>query len=52
LKGVPTLRERFAGTKAKVKKEPTYVTVLDKNNFEKIVMDPSKNVLVEFYAPW
>jgi protein disulfide-isomerase-like protein len=47
-----TFVNQKAGTKAKVKKEPTYVTVLDKNNFEKIVMDPSKNVLVEFYAPW
>lgn len=42
----------YAGTKAKVKKEPSYVTILDKSSFEKIVLDPTKNVLVEFYAPW
>lgn len=47
-----TWRDVHAGTKAKVKKEPSYVTILDKSSFEKVVMDPSKNVLVEFYAPW
>eukprot|EP00243_Klebsormidium_subtile_P004118 TRINITY_DN178_c0_g1_i1.p1 TRINITY_DN178_c0_g1~~TRINITY_DN178_c0_g1_i1.p1 ORF type:complete len:382 (-),score=83.00 TRINITY_DN178_c0_g1_i1:442-1527(-) len=47
-----TFVNQKAGTKAKVKKEPSYVTILDKSSFEKIVMDPSKNVLVEFYAPW
>jgi len=26
--------------------------VLTKDNFDKYVMDPTKNVLVEFYAPW
>jgi len=33
-------------------KAGTSVTVLTDENFEKIVNDPSKNVLVEFYAPW
>ncbi|GAQ84784.1 protein disulfide-isomerase A6 [Klebsormidium nitens] len=47
-----TFVNQKAGTKAKVKKEPSYVTILDKSSFEKIVLDPSKNVLVEFYAPW
>jgi len=28
------------------------VQVLDKNNFEGIALDTSKDVLVEFYAPW
>jgi len=28
------------------------VEVLTKNNFDGIVMDETKNVLVEFYAPW
>ena len=30
----------------------SFVTVLTPSNFDKIVMDPSKDVLVEFYAPW
>jgi len=41
-----------AGTHAKIKKAPTAVTVLDDTNFEKIVLDSNKDVLVEFYAPW
>jgi len=28
------------------------VITLDESNFDKIVMDPTKDVLVEFYAPW
>lgn len=40
-----------AGTRAFVKKAPSNVVVLDDSNFNKIV-DGSKNVLVEFYAPW
>ncbi|KAF4614116.1 hypothetical protein D9613_007821 [Agrocybe pediades] len=31
---------------------PTDVLVLDSNNFDEIVMDSSKNVLVSFTAPW
>jgi len=41
-----------AGTKARVKKAPSYVVDLDDSSFDKIVMDKSKDVLVEFYAPW
>ena len=36
----------------KVKKTPTFVTVLDEVNFDSIVHDSDKDVLVEFYAPW
>lgn len=35
-----------------IKEAPTAVTVLTPDNFDKIVMDPTKDVLVEFYAPW
>lgn len=38
---------------AKAKKEPvSHVKVLTTDNFDSIVMDTSKGVLVEFYAPW
>jgi len=41
-----------AGTRVRVVKPPTFVKVLDSINFDKIVGDTSKAVLVEFYAPW
>jgi len=41
-----------AGSKARAKKAPTATVVLDSSNFDKIVMDSNKDVLVEFYAPW
>jgi len=40
------------GTNAKVKGPPTVVTILTDENFDSIVHDPNKHVLVEFYAPW
>lgn len=36
----------------KAKATPSAVVDLNAKNFNEIVMDPSKNVLVEFYAPW
>eukprot|EP00455_Lapot_gusevi_P049416 TRINITY_DN6_c0_g2_i1.p1 TRINITY_DN6_c0_g2~~TRINITY_DN6_c0_g2_i1.p1 ORF type:complete len:356 (+),score=167.06 TRINITY_DN6_c0_g2_i1:49-1116(+) len=41
-----------SGTQARVKKAPTAVTVLTPSNFDAIVKDTTKDVLVEFYAPW
>lgn len=41
-----------AGTARKVHKPPSAVTILSNSNFEAIVKDPTKFVLVEFYAPW
>merc|ERR1711901_17851 len=31
---------------------PSFVTDLTSSNFDAIVLDPSKTVLAEFYAPW
>ncbi len=41
-----------AGTSARVKAVPTAVTVLTPANFDEVVLDTTKDVLVEFYAPW
>ena len=35
-----------------IPKEATAVTVLTASNFDSIALDKSKDVLVEFYAPW
>jgi len=43
---------RRAGTRGKVAKESSSVSVLDTTNFDTIVQDKTKHVLVEFYAPW
>ncbi|KAI8898718.1 thioredoxin-like protein, partial [Globomyces pollinis-pini] len=40
------------GLKSAFKKAPTSVVVLSSSNFDEIVLNSNKNVLVEFYAPW
>jgi len=40
------------GSRARVSKPATDVAVLDPSNFDAIVKDSNKHVLVEFYAPW
>jgi len=49
---IVTFINNKAGTKGRVKKAASFVVDLDESNFDKIVMDTSKDVLVEFYAPW
>jgi protein disulfide-isomerase A6 len=42
-----------SGVKSKIKAPPpSAVIVADIDNFKNIVMDPSKDVLVAFTAPW
>jgi len=43
---------RKTGLKAKVKTAPSAVVTLDDSNFDSVVLDESKDVMVEFYAPW
>jgi len=38
--------------RAKIPRKEEYAAVLTDSNFDKIVMDETKDVLVEFYAPW
>jgi len=51
-KDIMTFINGKAGTNARIKEAPTAVVVLTDANFDGIVKDASKNVLVEFYAPW
>ncbi|GFP87908.1 probable protein disulfide-isomerase a6 [Phtheirospermum japonicum] len=41
-----------AGTNVKIASIPSSVVVLTPDNFDEIVLDEKKDVLVEFYAPW
>lgn len=36
----------------KIASIPSSVVVLTSDNFNEVVLDSSKDVLVEFYAPW
>ncbi|KAJ1417172.1 Thioredoxin-like superfamily [Sesbania bispinosa] len=41
-----------AGTNVKLASVPSSVVVLSSDNFNEVVLDETKDVLVEFYAPW
>lgn len=40
------------GTNVKIASVPSSVVELTSENFEQVVLDETKDVLVEFYAPW
>ncbi|KAF3454593.1 hypothetical protein FNV43_RR05041 [Rhamnella rubrinervis] len=40
------------GTNVKIAAVPSNVVVLTSDNFDEVVLDDTKDVLVEFYAPW
>lgn len=42
----------YLGTNVKIAAVPSSVVVLTSENFDEIVLDEKKDVLVEFYAPW
>ncbi|XP_014495988.1 probable protein disulfide-isomerase A6 [Vigna radiata var. radiata] len=41
-----------AGTNVKIASAPSSVVILSPDNFDEVVLDETKDVLVEFYAPW
>lgn len=41
-----------SGTNVKIASIPSSVVILTPENFDEIVLDEKKDVLVEFYAPW
>lgn len=41
-----------AGTNVKLATIPSNVVILNEENFNQVVLDETKDVLVEFYAPW
>ena len=40
------------GTNVKIAAVPSSVVVLTPETFDSIVLDETKDILVEFYAPW
>lgn len=53
---VPTLLQIFlpclSATNVKIAAVPSSVVVLTPETFDSVVLDETKDVLVEFYAPW
>jgi len=47
-----TFLNEKTGSAMFIPKPHTFVTVLDNSNFDAIALDSTKDVLIEFYAPW
>lgn len=41
-----------AGSNVKIATIPSSVVELTADNFDEVVLDETKDILVEFYAPW
>ncbi|CAG8489497.1 13199_t:CDS:10 [Ambispora gerdemannii] len=52
LDGLTAFVEQKTGIRHNVKKTVSAVTILTSETFGEIALDPKKNALVEFYAPW
>ncbi|KAF0976933.1 hypothetical protein FDP41_004228 [Naegleria fowleri] len=49
---VDFINSKEPSARLRVSKEPTFAEELTPSNFDSIVFNPEKNVLVKFYAPW
>jgi len=53
LDGLASFITQKIGVKSKIPgPPPTDVVILDNNNFNEVVLDPSKHIIVTFTAPW
>ncbi|KAL2536938.1 Protein disulfide-isomerase like 2-1 [Forsythia ovata] len=52
LKALAEFINNEGGTSVKIAAVPSDVVVLTPDNFNEIVLDEAKDVLIEFYAPW
>jgi protein disulfide-isomerase A6 len=49
---VKYVNKKDNNARIRIVKAPSNVVDLDNSNFDRIVKDPTKDVIVEFYAPW